>query len=340
MVTGSHLWAYPLQEERTLGTESLLYQRKANLWAEFDFSLFDGSTRTRPPNTLYLDRRLNSFLSLGSNVAFSGGRFGLRAKLNTNYTFQKQKEQSPPQTPRTTKVLNLHPALSVTYLTSKGIEIVGGLKGLSRPKEAVTSSSASTSSNIHYDPLNFYAYHFALVKRGSSWSGSVYHQVGANGKRSFKKTSSDGTNISGHSRLQIPPEFGIAARFSSNGFLWNFDLASVQASEGGEKTTDGISIEDDYLRLCLSLYTTRIGGRGLKATISHKTLSYSDNSYTTIDSIPITSFSVKRVIGNQLHHDFLGAFISFGNDGSSITEYNAEYKVLSMGLSVGTSRFF
>lgn len=191
------------------------------------------------------------------------------------------------------------------------------------------------TSTITYEDTSLFAPRIGLVRRGGRWSGGFYYVQGKETSRSFSNKSSDGTSLSDVSYVHIPSEYGIVAELSLGPSVVMLDFANVQESEGGERTSTGHTVRDDYLRIFMSSFVPFSSAFGMKLGLGHKTLSYSSNAYASVDTIPMTTFKLLGVFGGNDHHAYTGLIFGYGKDGADITEYKARFKFQAIALSFG-----
>ena len=135
--------------------------------------------------------------------------------------------------------------------------------------------------------------------------------------------------------MLIPSAYGIVGEFNKGDFHFEFDLGSVQAGDGGERTDDGNLVHDDYLRAYLGLFVPFSGQLGLRSAIAWQSISYSNNAYASIETISMTSLRTYLVLGNQLSSLYAGIIFGYGTGGTDITEYKARFKSQALALSLG-----
>jgi hypothetical protein len=77
-----------------------------------------------------------------------------------------------------------------------------------------------------------------------------------------------------------------------------------------------------------------LGSFALFAALDHRTLSYNDQGFMTIDNIPRTNLEL-RVETTGGARAFAGAVVGYGTDSQSIPELNAEFTYLSYAFKLG-----
>ncbi|MEZ4744266.1 MAG: hypothetical protein R3B45_17760 [Bdellovibrionota bacterium] len=326
-------FAFPGQDDQTVGYDALKFSKKADYWTRLDLTAVDGSIRTSPPDATKYDRKLEVFSSLGTNIIFSPV-LSLRPNLKANWMMNKEEEKSPPKSPIERTIYTFAPSVDLTYINNKGLELLLGVSLFSVGAYKEEQTSETADSNTKFDSVHMVLPRFSIVKRAGFWDGGFYFIKGEQSKRTFDKVASDGSSISGKESVAVPSELGLAVRFAFTTMDLNMDFATIQASEGSMKSANGIGIKDDYLRLKVSGFYD-LSGRGVKLKLGYNTLSYSDNSFMSIDTIPIFSSQLLYIHGDKENHLYLGLVYGYGKDGQSIPEFNAEYKFHAFGLTMG-----
>lgn len=328
-------FAYTIQDDYTPGTGPLKYKKQSHYWMRFDVGAVDTQTKTSPPDSVYIDRRLETFMMVGGESALSSGQMGLRLNFKNNLLRQKGEEAEPPKSPKSHEKIESELSFDFTYVNPKGLELFAGIvfKSINSEKSKINSTVAS--STITYEDASLFAPRFGLVRRGGSWSGGFYYVQGKETSRSFSNRSSDGSSTSDISYVHIPSEYGIAAEFTLGNAIANFDFANVQESEGGERTSTGHTVRDDYLRIFIGSFVPFGSGFGLNLGLGHKTLSYSNNAYASVDTIPLTTFKLLTVFGSNDQHFYTGFIFGYGKDGADITEYKARFNFQALAISFG-----
>ena len=100
----------------------------------------------------------------------------------------------------------------------------------------------------------------------------------------IKTNDRDATTLSLEDRIHDPTTLGIFGSSTMSFFDVFGEFAAVSAGEGGNKTDDGASVEEDYFRLTVGGIMPT-GLFDLKATYIFKTLSYADNRNVSLTNI-------------------------------------------------------
>ncbi|MFK7826816.1 MAG: hypothetical protein AB8G05_21920 [Oligoflexales bacterium] len=331
----SYSYGFSIQDDHTPGTGAIKFKKQSHFWMRFDAGGVDTRTKTSPPDSIYLDRRLESFLMVGGESTLSSGKMGLRFNFKNSVLKQKGEEEKPPKSPKSHEKIESKPAFDFTYVNHKGLELFAGVMMRLINSEKSKIKSTVASSTITYEDVSLFAPRIGLVRRGGQWSGGFYYVQGKEASRSFSNKSSDGTSLSDISYVNIPSEYGIVAEFGLGNSTFMFDFANVQESEGGERTSTGHTVRDDYLRIFISSFLPIGSNLGLNFGLGHKTLSYSSNAYAGVDTIPLTTLKLLGVYGSNEQQVYAGLLFGYGKDGADITEYKARFSFQAIALSFG-----
>ena len=325
--------AQSVRDEYTAGTMALRYRRENNTWFQTQIIGVDASTTTSPPDATFLDRRIENSIVAGKDAVIND-RFGIRVASKGFFSFGKRQEKEPPISPQTSRHGEVVGLVDLTYINHKGLELFVGQEYHAFLPATIDRDSGIVSSHLRYNAGSYLLLRAGLMRRGSSWSGGFYFVSGEEDDRDFTATASDGTSSQGTSKVYTPTEYGIVTAFDTAAGSYEIDLAMVQAGEGGERSDLGTTIHDDFLRLRLGLFYP-LGGGGILASLAHQTLSYSNNAFTTIDTIPFTYLKLAYALGGPFDHFHVGVILGQGKDRTSITEFNASYEYQSVGLITG-----
>ena len=328
------IYSFPTQDDESVGFQALHFHKMNRFWLRGDLAATDAFTKTSPPNSKYIDRKIQTFMMLGGEIMGSG-RWGGRANIKSTWLQHKGKEDTAPKSPKNRKLTKIMPSLHMTYITPKDLEVFFGIQGLSLADESITIDSPVATSNISYESFSLFSYSIGFMKRGNRWNGGIYYDFGSSGSRSYTQKSSDGSTRSGKSEVIIPSKYGVVADFPISNNIVEFDVASIHAGEGGERTASGGTVRDDYLRVMIACLLPLDSSWGLKFSFAHQTLSYSDNAYANIESIPINSLRILGILGDQDYHKFIGLILAQGEDGTDITEYKARFSLGAVALTFG-----
>ena len=166
----SSLLAYSIQDDYTPGTGPIKFKKQSHFWMRFDSGGVDATTKTSPPDSLYIDRRIESFLMIGGEAALSSGKMGVRFNLKNSVLKQKGEEAEPPKSPKSSEKLESKAAFDFTYVNHKGLELFAGVEVKLVTGEHSKIESTVATSTITYDDTSLFAPRFGLVRRGGPWS--------------------------------------------------------------------------------------------------------------------------------------------------------------------------
>jgi hypothetical protein len=326
-------FGFPTQDDESPGIKALHFARRGDIWARLDFGGVDGTVKTSPPNTIKYDRKIEAFSEIGAEIPVTEA-LSLRGNFKANWEIHKEEEEDPPKSPIERSFSTFDPSLDATYVNPRGLEMFAGLSLFSQAGYKEKQISESASSNTTFGSVNLFVPRFGMVRRGGTWSGGFYYVMGRESTREFTKTASDESVVSGENPVYIPSTLGIVGETQVSVVDMELDFAQVRAGSGGEKSANGVTIRDDYLHLGLSGYCD-FGGYGIRIKLIHNTLSYSNNAFMNLDSIPVSSAHVLFMQGAKDANVYYGIIYGYGKDGQSIPEFNADYKFHALALTTG-----
>jgi hypothetical protein len=325
--------AYPTQDDNTPGTLAIGYRKQSNWWLRQDAAVVDAKITTSPPDSAKLDRRLEGMTILGfdSHIA---GRFGFRFNVEAEHSTRRQAEQVPPEAQIDATRNEYRPSVDFTFETDQGLEIFIGHEQIGRPTFKETIVSETQNSTTTYEEVAVATDRAGICRRAGAWSGGIYTVQGGDTLRDYTKSASDGSSVSGDEVIFIPSETGIFGEFTAGPAVWDFDFSFVQARGEGPEDNNGNTIYTDYLKARIGMYSV-LGGIGIHTSIGHQTFSYSDSAYITLDSIPMTNLKSRLIFGSIGNNAFLGMSVAQGKDRQSLPEFNAEYEMTAVALTMG-----
>lgn len=218
------------------------------------------------------------------------------------------------------------------FTTPSAIKLFGGMgishhPAFSRKTERVSVSNAqkNSTSTLTYN-------YFGLAKAGTSWTGGVYYIPESDEAKQLKDTYSTGNTLESESIIYQPTVFGLFLDFSVQSILGEFELASIQASHGGDKSEDGRFIYEDhnFFRIEI-LYPMTMGGY-LDFELRHSSLAYSSSDFVNLETIPFSEFKASYTSGNKASHLEGGIIYGVGKDRQSKAEFNQNYEKSKISL--------
>ncbi len=327
-------YGFPTQHETGPASQALNWRRGTNVWGRYDFALVDAKIKTSPPDTTTLDRRIENFLMLGGEKALNP-KVGLRLNMQVEQVRRRQGEETPPIRWVDTTVSQISPSFDATFVTHAGLEIFGGTLLQVIPSHKQTIDSDSIDGSTTWSSSTLQVPRFGVVRRGSGWSGGFYWIVGRETQRSFTKTASDGSSLRGEDIVHVPSQLGLFGEIVWRGIATEFEMAAVQAGEGGNRTESGATVRDDHLLVRVESQGAVAGSLGVRGGLTHQTLSYSANEFMGLDTIPVTSMRLLATLKMGKAQSDLGLIYGTGRDGQSIPEYNASYAMKAWAVTTG-----
>jgi hypothetical protein len=313
---------------------AIAYRQQNNVWSRADVGFVDAKETSSPPDSTKYDRRLE-FLGIAGFDWVATPRFGLRFNAKSSYMKRRQAEMDDPKTVVDEQIQTYSPSMDVTFITDKGLEIIGGAVYRVSPsyEQKVTAGDATSKTKFHTTAL--LDRRFGLLRRAGAWSGGVVYSLGDESERDFEKAASDGSSIEGSETLFIPSRISVFGDFAAFAAVWDFEMAFVQARGKGPTNETGATLYTDYFEARFGGQYQVAGAFGLKLAVAHQTLSYASNEFITLDTIPVTSVKTLGVFGDQKNNAFVGLIVAQGQDGQSLPEFNAAYRLKAMALTTG-----
>ncbi len=334
-VLASRASAFPAEDDQTPGSMALNFNKQNNAWSRFDFGVVDGKVTTSPPDSVKYDRRVEALGIVGAEACFSK-RFGARFNAKAEYSLQRQQEKEVPRATVDTTVKTYRPAVDLTFITDKGLEIFAGeeIQLIPTYKENVTSANGESSTTFKKSSLP--AKRLGVVRRAGSWSGGFYYVMGAQKDRTVEQKAFDGSGSSTNDVVFVPSRLGVMGDFKAASAFWDFELDFIQARGKGPKDENDNTTYTDFFEAKLGSTYFFGPSLGMGSSVFHKTLSYASNAFVTIETIPVTSVKLVGLLGNDENHAFLGVIGAYGKDGQSLPEFNASYEMNAFAVTFGS----
>ena len=326
--------AFPLEDDDTPGTRAVGFERRTNLWGRFDSGFVDAKITSSPPDEAKLDRRLETYMDAGFDLAFDK-KYGLRFDAKATISKRKEAEVDEPRAVVEKTIKSYTPSLDATYVTDKGLEIFAGVEYEVEPAYEETVDSALASSKTDFGKSALLSRRVGVVRRAGPWTGGFYYELGAEGSRSFKKTATDGSKLEGSEKTFIPSKLGVVGDFGALGSLWNFELDFIQARGLGPADEKGSTLYTDYFEARGGFRRDVSGPFGVEIDLAHKTLSYATNASMTLETMPASSVKILLTIGGKESRIFMGLLGTYGTDEQSLPEFNAKYEMKAVAATGG-----
>lgn len=328
----------------TQGEKQLEYLKRNDFFFYLMLLATDAKTNTSPPNSNFITRKITSQFEAEMNTVLSANGLGVRTSLGVDNITEKNSQEEDSSSHNTTQIIAILAGLDLTFLNSKGLEIVGGVDYRGFARDERQSQTLVSESTLNFQPMNIWAHRFGLTKRSGNWGGSIYYTNGKESSRTFEKKTEltdasinqeDNELIAGSEEIMIPTIYGIAGEFSLVASAFYLDLASIQAGEGGKKTDNGHTMDDDYLRIIFGFKNLNLSGFVADMRVIHKTLSYSANEFANIDRIPMTLLRTSLKLGSEENHLLLSFLLGIGKDQADVTEYKVKFTRFDLGTYMG-----
>jgi hypothetical protein len=325
--------AFPTQNDRTPGTMALGFRKQSNVWSRVDVGAVDAKVTSTPPDSTKLDRGAELLIDTGFDIAFAK-RWGFRMDAVLEMSKRRQSEQDGPKADVDETTSTYTPSADVTFVTDKGLEIFGGVMVQQSPAYDETVTSDDAESKTKFAAQSVQARRFGVVRRAGPWSGGFYYVQGGQKSRRFEKTASDGSSIDGDDVVFIPSRVAVFGEIGS-GTVYDLELAFVQARGLGPKDELGNSVYTDYFEAKGGAFVPFGAGLALEGGLFHRTLQYARSAFVSLDTIPVTSVRAALALGERQRHFYAGLVFGYGKDGQSQPEFNADYEMRAMAITLG-----
>lgn len=319
-------------EYESPATLAMQFKKTPASWTSAKFGYFDGLITNNQTDVKHYDKRIGIGGGIGAEIP-TGPNISFRLDLHGESVIRRQIDNASPETYIDERYVYVRPVADLTYITPAGLEIFGGASWSFFPAYSQKIESAYDSTSVKYGTTSILAPHVGVTRRGGIGAGGLYYQFGTQEKRGVTKTASDGTVLNISQTIHEPSTLGVFAMFNGLGAVWSADLAAVSEGDGGERTENGNTMRDDYLRLSIA----STWNANTKVGLSYRSASYAKSAYMDLDSIPITALRVMWLWGAGVYS---GVTAAYGRDRQSIPEVNARYDVNALSVMTGVSSAF
>lgn len=326
---------YEVMTLTSLGSDALSFNKKAGFISDSDTFFVDGKIVSKTIGKTTYDRTLENNTRFGANLTF-GQRFFLRPLIGVEYARHVQEGKEAPRLVVKEEPMKFKPRVDATFITANNLEIVTGATYWYVPAYERRSEATGLNTVSHIGQSSLLAPHLILVKRSGSFEGGCYYKAGVESDQEVKTYNTvDSSELVYKQKLYDPTRVGIFFK----GMISEFDIygefTAVQAGEGGNKTDNGDTIEEDYLSAKFTASMPLNTGLKGKLGVTHKTLSYADNRNVAIPMIAMTGVHLQALFGSDERYSYLGLAYANGRERQSIPEFNADYMADIYGFSAG-----
>lgn len=326
-----------LGDPLTLGQLGLVHQHNhMTMKSWLDLYLSEGETTFRPTETTYLERRYGSVFEVSAGMPATD-LVNVRGQLYLKNMVSRGQEKGVASTiTQDSSSTFSQMAFDFTYRTPKGLELVVGRQIDFFLAQVDHTFSPIGSVKFDYRPVQVASNRFGLVRRDSDWGVSIYSHQGNQDVRKYKKTTYPSGEENGDGVAFAAPQFGLSAYYDMPSGRVEFDMTSVRASEGGEKTQTGRAVHDDYFRF-QAAFAIDMQGIGTKYMLGYRGLSYAGQTSANLDNMPLAALGVFVGFGEPGRETGLGLVYRQGKDGTDTLEYKARsvHQMLSFIFAAG-----
>lgn len=299
--------------------------------------LLDGEVQVLGTETTQYDRvfinqvRAYQQMPLASNLNF-------RLALAAESLYQKQEGKEVPRIITEAQWGELKPRAEFIYSAQNGLDVVVGVESYYISSISRESKASNFTAKDSYESVTVTYPHVAVVKRNSNYDAGFAFVKSSEKTRHLSKTNSlDSTNIEVDDMVFVPTSVSLFYRGRASFGSYHGEFTAVEASGGGNKTSTGSTVKEDYFRVHFG-GSFNLGGSALRfePTLVYKSLSYADNRNVTLDTIPAFGLHLNLVVDQGIPA-YIGIIGVRGKDGQSLTEFNAKYKLLGYGAAAGVN---
>jgi hypothetical protein len=337
-INSSVATAYETLEYYSPISDAAEFNKDSGVRIQSDAALLDGAITSYPPDQTTFDRTLISIFRAISHYQISP-RLALRPVFEGRHYIHKIHEESEPRRLTEDSRYEARPSVDLTFTTAAGIELFVGAEYWYLPEFERTTISTNFEETSEFDKASLVVTRGGLMRRGSHFLGGAFYQSGSESDRDVLKRASDGTIIETTQTIYSPIELGVFVRFAADSYVADVEFTAVQASEGGPRAAEsGDTMYDDHIRAkvgCLIPWDKNNLNFHLGAV--HKTLSYSDNAFVSLETIPMTTAHFKIINGSANRHFYIGLSYGYGEDTQSLPEFNQKFLLNSYGAKAGVA---
>lgn len=327
-------WAhdYEVLFPYSLGRDALEFSAGFDTKLDSRVFLVDGNVESLGTHAVTFDRTLIAHIRSITNVQVADrlfARLGMSAVANR----RKVEGQELPRTVKDESFYDFKPRVELTFYTQTNLEVFTGIN------YRVTSGFRSVTKSIDLETTEVYGSasmdypHFGFVKRAAAFQGGFLFQQGAEKARSVKKSNNiDQTTLTLEDHIHDPTTISIFAKFKRGTLDLYGEFSAIHAGDGGNKSEDGTTVEEDYIKLSFGL-DIPLGFIDLDNRLIYKTLSYADNRNVSFKTMPQFGYHVNGSFKLGSLEISGGLVLGYGKDSQSISEFNANYQLIAFGGS-------
>lgn len=320
--------------EPTLSLGSLFIKNKSSHWHMLSGEFRNAKTYNQQISDLKIynnsaDLKFISGINLNLASRFS---FAFSAEAITNKTrVHDSTEQYLEE--RSKQHLTVHS--HITYLANNGLDISAGYGLGLQPKHKATIQRSTLSNSQTLDSAFLRYNYFSLIKNSAAWKGGIYYINEAEATFNKSDSYSNGSQLDSSDVIYQPSTYGLIMRYQVASHHVEFEVASVQASHGGLKTSDGRNIYEDHNKLRVLLDYQFIQSFVLQTELRYKTLAYSNSEFVSLETIPESSIFMALIIGDSNLNFLSGIGYRSAKDRQSQNEFNQSYESQTLDLNIG-----
>lgn len=320
--------------EPTLSLGSLFIKNKGSHWHLFSGEFRNAKTYNQQISDLKIFNNsadLKFISGINLNIA-SRFAFAFSAEAVTNKTrVHDSTEQYLEE--RSKQHLNVHS--HITYLANSSLDISAGFGLGLHPKHKATIQRSTLSNSQTLDSAFLRYNYFSIIKSAAAWKGGIYYANEAEATFNKSDSYSNGSRLDSSDVIYQPSTYGLIMRYQVGSHYVEFEVASVQASHGGLKTSDGRNIYEDHNKLRLLIDYQLIQNIVFQTELRYRTLAYSNSEFISLETIPESSLFFALVFGDTNINFLCGIGYRSAKDRQSQNEFNQSYESQTLDLNIG-----
>lgn len=332
-----NLWAeeWDVLVQKSIGRDAVDSSSNGLFTTYADTILVDGRITSLPTHARTYERSLVNYTDFNGIIPLHP-RAKLRLDLLTKFTMRNSEGSEEPRKITRENWTEAFPKVEAIILTQNNLELFfGGTYWVHSKVERRTETSTVETVTVYSDAAILVP-HVGILKRAGGVEGGFYYKLRGERGRSIKKvTTQDDIELNFSDVIYDPTTIALFFQTAIGPSKLFTEFASVQGSDGGNKTETGEYLLEDYLRVKANLTLPLKTEYGLRLSIAHKTLSYADNRNVSLSTIPMTSASLQLTTGKESAYTYVGLIYAYGKDGQSLPEFNADYLVQAYGVTAG-----
>lgn len=339
---GQKAHAFNVIDFESLSKRAVEFQKKRYSEIRAYSILMDGEIHSRSTNSVSYDRSLVTVVDSSLSWPVSSKMF-LRPHIAMNSNIQKVEGKQAPRTIMERRWSQFDAAMDLIFLADNSLDVFLGMTRRWIPAHRSKTQSVGINTQDEFQEATINFPHLGVVKRFGNFDGGFFFISGQEKSRIVSRTSDEHEfEFLFDEHLYQPTELSVFSRSRFFGVTGFFEFTAVQAGEGGNRTDDGNTVEEDHFRfLAIGRYPMPWGkGVEMLGSYQYKSLSYADNRNVTIATMPMMGFQLGLAVSEGPLPFEASLIFASGEDGQSLEEFNARYRLKGVGGLIKVSLGF